>query len=537
MKPRTSQLHPATFEEFEQEAKGGNIVAIARTLVLENLDPIDAFVSVARDARYSFLFESVEGGELVAKYSFLGANPHMIVRGEGNRTIIERAGQTETRDECLSEYLRRHFSENKLASRPEVGPLAGGAVGYLGYRAAKWFEPALNKQAAGHETGSRVSSHHEDALLMFYRTLVIFDRVQRQIRIVAVVFTDEAEGNSRRLRELYDVAVQETERIEQLLSKLPSIASRSNNCVSSDEQKKKPAVCSNWTESDFHEAVHQVKEHIFAGDCYQAVLSQRFTRSVRIDAVPIYRALRKSNPAPYTYLLKMEDESIIGASPEMLVRCRGGQLDYRPIAGTRPRGATEAEDNALADEMGGDEKEVAEHMMLVDLGRNDLGRVAEFGSVKVEELMSVERYSKVQHLVSSLSARLRKGCDRFDALAACFPAGTVTGAPKVRAMEIIRELEPDERGVYAGSVLYMDYDDNLDSCIAIRTIVMKNGEASVQAGAGIVADSVPAREYEETVHKARALLRAIEIAEEERQAEKAEFRTQDSGIRIRKSPD
>jgi anthranilate synthase component 1 len=209
----------------------------------------------------------------------------------------------------------------------------------------------------------------------------------------------------------------------------------------------------------------------------------------------------------------------------MLVRCRGERLDYRPIAGTRPRGATEKEDDILAEQMRADEKEVAEHMMLVDLGRNDLGRVAQFGSVKVEELMSVERYSKVQHLVSSLSARLREGCDRFDALAACFPAGTVTGAPKVRAMEIIGELEPDDRGVYAGAVLYMDYDDNLDSCIAIRTIVMKNSEASVQAGAGIVADSVPEREYEETVHKARALLRAIEIAERQKN------RIQDSGLR------
>jgi anthranilate synthase component 1 len=263
--------------------------------------------------------------------------------------------------------------------------------------------------------------------------------------------------------------------------------------------------------------VLDVKEHIMAGDCYQVVLSQRFSREAIAGPVPIYRALRQSNPAPYTYLLKLGPDAIIGASPEMLVRCRGERLDYRPIAGTRKRGATEGEDNLLAAEMRADEKEVAEHMMLVDLGRNDLGRVAEFGSVKVEDLMSVERYSKVQHLVSSLSARLREGRDRFDALAACFPAGTVTGAPKVRAMEIIRELEPDERGVYAGAVLYADYADNLDSCIAIRTIVLKEGGASVQAGAGIVADSVPEREYQETLDKAHALLRAIEIAEEEGQ--------------------
>jgi anthranilate synthase component 1 len=258
-----------------------------------------------------------------------------------------------------------------------------------------------------------------------------------------------------------------------------------------------------------------VKESILAGDCYQTVISQRFMKNTSAEPFSIYRALRKSNPSPYMYFLKLGDESIIGASPEMLVRCRGEQVDYRPIAGTRRRGATEEEDDQLAEEMRADEKEVAEHMMLVDLGRNDLGRIAQYGSVRVEDLMSVERYSKVQHLVSSLRGRLRGDCDRFDALAACFPAGTVTGAPKVKAMEIIHKLEPDERGVYAGAVLYADYADNLDSCIAIRTIVLSKGEASVQAGAGIVADSIPEREYEETVHKAQALLRAIEIAEEE----------------------
>jgi anthranilate synthase component 1 len=521
-----SQLQPATFAEFEQEAKRGNIVAVAKTVPSRELNPVDALVSVAGDARYAFLLESVEGGERVAKYSFLGANPHMIVRGEGNRTTIERDGETETRAECMTEYLRQHFSENKLASRVDLGPLAGGAVGYLGYQAAKWFEPALTREVEL-RAASPSGSQSEDGLLMFYRSLVIFDRVQGQLTIVSVVFTDEASGDKRRLRELYETAVQETERVERLLAISTELGSTPTG---RNEGPEPPAsenslVSSNWSEDAFHEAVRQVKEHIFAGDCYQAVLSQRFSRKVKVGAVPIYRALRESNPAPYTYLLKLGDEAIIGASPEMLVRCRGERLDYRPIAGTRPRGATETEDDILAEQMRADEKEVAEHMMLVDLGRNDLGRVAQFGSVRVEELMSVERYSKVQHLVSSLSARLREGCDRFDALAACFPAGTVTGAPKVRAMEIIGELEPDDRGVYAGAVLYMDYDDNLDSCIAIRTIVMKNGEASVQAGAGIVADSVPEREYEETVHKARALLRAIEIAERQKN------RIQDSRLR------
>ncbi|HEV7472909.1 MAG TPA: anthranilate synthase component I family protein [Pyrinomonadaceae bacterium] len=508
-----SQLQPASFAEFAQEAQRGNVVAVARTFAPAAIDPIDAFARIAGGAGYAFLFESVEGGEAVANYSFLGANPQLIVRGRGKQTIVERDGARETRDECVADYVRNHFRLNKLAPNGDLGPLAGGAVGYLGYGAANWFEPALNKPSPGKSAvDGNDESAGDDAVWMFYRTVVAFDRLRRQMRIVAIAFTDEARGNESHLRKLYHSAVEETDRVEKLLTSTPA--------VSEFNQPKKlkqteTSVRSNWSRDDFERAVLEVKEHIMAGDCYQVVLSQRFSRAVSAGPVPIYRKLRQSNPAPYTYLLKLGDDAIIGASPEMLVRCRGERLDYRPIAGTRRRGATEAEDNLLAEEMRADEKEVAEHMMLVDLGRNDLGRVAEFGSVKVEELMLVERYSKVQHLVSSLSARLRAGNNRFDALAACFPAGTVSGAPKVRAMEIIRQLEPDQRGVYAGAVLYADYADNLDSCIAIRTILLRPGEASVQAGAGIVADSVPAREFEETVHKAHALLRAIELAEEE----------------------
>jgi anthranilate synthase component 1 len=514
--PSVSQLQPANFAEFEQDSKRGNVVAVTRTIAPDSIspiDPIDAFVNIADSASYAFLLESVEGGEVVAKHSFVGADPYMIVRGTGDETMVEKDGVKEKHSECMTEFLRRHFGKNKLASRSDLGPLAGGAVGYFGYGAAKWFEPALRRNTDGDsQSDLEIDYRPEDAVLMFYRTLVAFDRVKQQIRIVSVVFTDEADANEIDLREHYERAVQETQRIEKLLTSEARPSSPSGD--SQPGGTRENTVRSNCTREKFQDAVRDVKEHIMAGDCYQVVISQRFSKDVTVGPVPIYRALRESNPAPYTYLLKVGADAIIGASPEMLVRCRGQQLDYRPIAGTRKRGETEAEDNMLAEEMREDEKEVAEHMMLVDLGRNDLGRVAQFGSVKVEELMSVERYSKVQHLVSSLSARLRSGSDRFDALAACFPAGTVTGAPKVRAMEIIRELEPDERGVYAGAVLYMDYADNLDSCIAIRTIVLRNGEASVQAGAGIVADSVPEREYEETVHKAQALLRAIEIAEE-----------------------
>ena len=510
-----SQLQPASFAEFEQLTARGNVVAVTRTIASEVVSPVDAFVNVANGARYAFLFESVEGRTSVGNYSFLGADPYMIVRGRGQETKVEKNGVTETRHECLNEFLRRHFSENKLAGGAEAGPLAGGAVGYFGYGAANWFEPALNRIAQYPGQSSPGSLPADDALLMFYRTLLVFDHVQEQTRIVSVVFAEECGGSSARLRELYDAAVRETERVERQfrVSKSSPVSPEVSSDVGQKADVGTKSVRSNWSRDEFHQAVRQAKEHIFAGDCYQVVLSQRFMREATAGAVPIYRALRNSNPAPYTYLLQFGTEAIIGASPEMLVRCRGRELDYRPIAGTRKRGADETKDRQLAEEMRGDEKEVAEHMMLVDLGRNDLGRVAQFGSVKVNELMSVERYSRVQHLVSSLRARLRQGCDRFDALAACFPAGTVTGAPKVRAMEIIRELEPEKRGVYAGAILYIDYADNLDSCIAIRTIVLKDGEASVQAGAGIVADSVPESEYEETVHKAQALLRAIEIAE------------------------
>jgi len=513
-----SQLQPATFAEFERETARGNVVAVVRTIAADSIDPVDAFVNVAGSARNSFLLESVEGGEGVAKYSFIGADPYMIVRGRGNQTIVERNGSSETHAESAAEYLQRHFRERKLANRNNLPPFAGGAVGYLGYQAATWFEPALKRQ-----TENTDPNKSDDALLMFYRSLVVFDRVQQEIHIVSVVFTDEASPAG--LRGFYDEAVHETERLEKLLGKReqsqPDSAGKPDQLlmttppVQAFDHLRDSSVSSNWTREGFEDAVRFVKESILAGDCYQAVISQRFQKPVTADPFSIYRALRQSNPSPYMYFLKLGDESIIGASPEMLVRCRGEVIDYRPIAGTRRRGVTAAEDDLLAEEMRADEKEVAEHMMLVDLGRNDLGRVAAYGSVKVEDLMSVERYSKVQHLVSSLIARLRDGYDRFNALAACFPAGTVTGAPKVKAMEIVRQLEPEERGVYAGAVLYADYADNLDSCIAIRTIVLRQGEASVQAGAGIVADSIPEREYDETVHKAGALFRAIDIAEEE----------------------
>jgi anthranilate synthase component 1 len=495
-------LQPASFEDFLLEARRGNVVPVVRSVLADLQTPVGAFMRVAEGARYAFLLESIEGGERVARYSFLGANPEMIVRGRGLETIIERNGEREIISNVrATDFAREYFRDRELARRSGLAPLAGGAVGYLAYEAARWFEPALEK--SGDE-----SPDTDDAVWMFYRTVLAFDRVRQRIEITSVVLTEEAEGSHERLRQLYTEAVEETVRIEKLLLKGGALRTARHKAVGD-----KGALESNWTRHDFEEAVRRAQEHIAAGDCYQVVLSQRFTKQVAADPVAIYRALRATNPSPYMYFFRLGDESIIGASPEMLVRCRGQRLDYRPIAGTRRRGATETEDWLLGEEMRADEKEVAEHTMLVDLGRNDLGRVADYGSVEIDDLMTIERYSHVQHLVTSLRARLRDELDRFDALASCFPAGTVTGAPKVRAMEIIRALEPDARGIYAGSILYMDYAQNLDSCIAIRTIVMREGRAFLQAGAGIVADSVPEREYEETINKARALLRAIEMAE------------------------
>jgi anthranilate synthase component 1 len=495
-------LTPATFDAFEIEALRGNVVPVVRGVLADLQTPVGAFLRIAGHAPYAFLLESIEGGERLARYSFLGANPWMVARGRGQETIVDIEGQREVRPQNAHEFLRGYFSGKRLAQRPGLAPLSGGAVGYLAYDAARWFEPVLS-------VNGDAPAAANDAVWMFFRTIIAFDRVRQRMEITAVVFTDEADGDRDRLRELYERAVEVTARIENDLNRepLPPVAKQNVNGDLNVEFQ------SNWPRADFEAAVNTVKEHIVAGDCYQAVIAQQFTRATTADPVSIYRALRATNPSPYMYFLRLNTETIIGASPEMLVRCHDQKLEYRPIAGTRKRGATEAEDLRLGEEMRHDEKEVAEHTMLVDLGRNDLGRISDYGSVRVSDLMSVERYSHVQHLVSSLTSRLRDDLDRFDALAACFPAGTVTGAPKIRAMQIIRELEPAHRGVYAGAVLYVDYGNNLDSCIAIRTIDLRDGVATIQAGAGIVADSTPEREYEECVNKASGLFRAIELAE------------------------
>jgi len=493
------EISPKSFDEFSAEARKGNVVPIVRSVLADLHTPVSAYLRISDNAEQAFLFESVEGGETLARYSFLAANPFMTVRSLNSQTSIETVGGKQTFPEKkFFEFLREHFGKNRLAQRENLPPLCGGAVGFLAYGAARWFEKVL-------DDGKDFKT--EDAVWMFFRTILIFDRLKHRIEIVSIVFTDEAAGDAEKLKNLYEQAIAETVRIERLLqeSSLPVFAAA--------KEKKSSQFSSNWKKDDFLKAVDAVKERILAGDAYQVVLSQKFKRETSAEPINIYRALRTTNPSPYMFFLKLGAETLIGASPEMLVRCHGKKLEYRPIAGTRKRGATETDDWILGEDLRSDMKEIAEHIMLVDLGRNDLGRVAEFGSVEIEEMMKIEKYSHVQHLVTSLKAQLKDNLDRFDALASCFPAGTVSGAPKVKAMQIIDELEPTTRGVYAGAIGYIDYAENLDTCIAIRTIKMQNEWASIQAGAGIVADSVPEKEYEETINKARALVKAIEIAE------------------------
>ena len=488
-------LTPQNYGEFEKLASEGTVVPVIKRVMADLLTPVAAYLKIEHASPYSFLLESVEGGEKVARYSFLGYDPHIVLSSRGGKVILESKTGEQVIDRPMLEVMRELTGKHVPVRLPDMPPFVGGAVGYLGYDAVRWFEkiPDKNPDSLG----------MDEALMMFFSRILAFDHVRHQIHLIASVFTG---GRTSGLEFEYNQAVDDIEAMEARLEDATPPLPRGPNGG--------PApIRSNLTKEEFERAVLAAKEYITAGDIFQVVLSQRFDTVLSAHPFEVYRALRVVNPSPYMFYLKLDDSSIIGASPEMLVKATGRRLEYRPIAGTRPRGATETEDALLGQEMLADEKETAEHVMLVDLGRNDLGRVADYGSVEVNELMVIERYSHVMHLVSAIKARLKRGCDRFDGLTACFPAGTVSGAPKIRAMEIIDELEPTRRSVYAGAVMYTDYSGNLDSCIAIRTIVVKNGRAYIQAGAGIVADSAPEAEYIETVNKARAMLQAIEMAE------------------------
>ena len=487
-------MKQTTFEEFVDLAKRATFVPVCKELVADLLTPVSAFLKIAEHSDYAFLLESVEGGEHVGRYSFLGKDPFLILRGKNGETEIEKAGVTSTAEQPFIDTLRDLMNSFQSPFVPGLPRFTGGAVGYLGYDTASWFEPT-----AARTDGT--TSERDDAGFMLFDTVLAFDHVQHRILLIANARISGDED----LKSLYQFACAKIEFLEGELERALSLKRASG----ADALK----LVSNFSQDAYESIVKKAKEYIAAGDIYQVVLSQRFEAEVGVDAFTVYRALRHVNPSPYMFFIRMGDRSIVGSSPEMLVRVEGRHAVTHPIAGTRPRGKTDDEDVRMAEELKRSEKEKAEHVMLVDLGRNDIGRVCDYGTVRVSKFMALERYSHVMHLVSVVEGQLAEGRDRLDALVSCFPAGTVSGAPKVRAMQIINELEPTRRGLYAGAVGYLDFAGNLDFCIAIRSILMEGGKAYIQAGAGIVADSNPTAEYEETKDKARAMLRALELAQ------------------------
>lgn len=492
-----------TFDDFirlvddhRTRSARGLIIPVYKRLSADLLTPVSAFLSLREGSRYSFLLESVEGGEKLGRYSFLGKNPFKVIRAFGNDVFIQHKGrQTEPADGDIFEVLQQEldrYDEVKVGGLPRF---TSGAVGYMGYDTVRLIERLPNP------------AHDDldlpDAVWCFYDTFTAFDHVKHQLVLMSGAFVEPDADPAAAFRRAAD-------RIDLLEAELSEATIQSPEPVRivSDEMD------SNFERADFEAAVEKTKHYIHEGDIFQAVVSQRFSMQFRGDRLNLYRALRQVNPSPYLFYLDLDEFALIGSSPEVLVRVEDGVAEVLPIAGTRPRGSSDNEDERLEADLLADPKERAEHLMLVDLGRNDLGRVCSFGSVKVDRYAFVERYSHVMHIVSSVSGRLDRQRGVMDVLAACFPAGTVSGAPKVRAMEIIDELEPTKRGAYAGAVGHVDYSGNMDTCIAIRTMLVRDDTIYVQAGAGIVADSDAAREFEETVNKARALKEAILMAAE-----------------------
>jgi anthranilate synthase component 1 len=483
--------------EFLKLASTHTLVPVYRTLTADLETPVTAFLRLAADEPEAFLLESVEQGEKIGRYTFIGIRPFRKIVSRGKNIEITENGKSRRVEEDIFALTKKLLSSHKPARIPGLPPFTAGAVGFFAYDVVRQIErlPATAKDDLG----------LPDACLMFFHEVLAFDHIRKEMLLIAT-----ADVTQQKPDRAYADAVKRLDRLEKkLATPLPKL-----------KQKKtsgKLRIDSRTRKKDFLKAVEKTKEYIAAGDAFQVVLSQRFDVEPGVDPFSIYRALRMVNPSPYLYFLRLSlnkasDTQIAGSSPELLVKVTGNRIQYRPIAGTRPRGASEEDDRRIADEMIHDEKERAEHVMLVDLGRNDVGRVSEYGSVEVKELMTVERYSHVMHIVSGIEGRLRPEFHAVDAFRACFPAGTLSGAPKVRAMEIIEELEPTRRGIYGGSVLYADYSGNLDSCIAIRTLLQQGKKGHIQAGAGIVADSVPEKEFEESVNKARAVVRAIERA-------------------------
>jgi anthranilate synthase component 1 len=492
--------HYPSYDEFINLAGRATVVPVYRQLVGDTLTPVSAFCKV-QEGEWSFLFESVVGGERVGRYSFVGSGPFLRFQAWGTRVQIDSGGKVQEFTHAdplrlLQEYVARY----RTAQVPGLPRFNGGAVGYAGYDVVRYVERLPNPPMDDRQL--------PDLCFGFYDRMVIFDQINKTVAVVALAHVD-----SQDLARSYHRAC---ERVDQLVERLQQGVA---DLQLTDITLPRPGMPlhvnwkSNFTKQEFEDAVRRCQEYVKAGDVFQVVLSQRLQTQTRARPFDVYRTLRVVNPSPFMFYEKFGPLCLVGASPEIMVRVEGGQVTLRPLAGTRPRGTTPEEDERLATELLADPKERAEHIMLADLGRNDVGRVAQYGTVELSDVMAVERYSHVMHICSNVRGQLRADMDALDALRACLPAGTLSGAPKVRAMEIIDELEPHRRGPYGGAVGYVDFGGNMDTCIALRTLVIKGQTVYLQAGAGIVYDSVPASEYEETMNKAMGLLKAIEIAE------------------------
>lgn len=496
--------HPSR-TEFKALSKKGNLIPVYRELLADLETPVSAFMKIDNN-EYSYLLESVEGGEKIARYSFLGSNPSLIFQSKGNNIEILQKNKSRFKRKCYKtkksplDEIKKITDAYKFVSVEGLPRFCGGLVGYMSYDCIRFFENIPDNNP------DDLDLH--DCIFVLTDTIFIFDHIAHKIKVVSNVHLDSQNSklSSAQLDKIYDEAIKKIDAMVKIMQKPLKISKKAKKSNSFK-------FTSNISKEKFKKSVIQAKEYIKAGDIIQTVLSQRFKADIDVQSFDIYRALRMVNPSPYMYYLKFADTKLIGSSPEVMIRCEKNIAEVRPIAGTRKRGKNEEADKILAEELLLDPKERAEHIMLLDLGRNDLGRVCKFGSVKVKELMNIEKYSHVMHIVSDVQGKIKSGIHNLDVLKATFPAGTVSGAPKIRAMEIIDELENVRRGPYSGCVSYFSFSGNLDSCITIRTIVVKGNTAYVQAGAGIVADSKPEKEYQETANKAMALLKAIEIAQ------------------------
>jgi anthranilate synthase component I len=485
-------MYVPTLDEFKAKASQGNLIPVYREIMADLETPVSAFLKLDKGG-FSFLLESVEGGEKWGRYCFLGSEPSILFQSKGARVEISRDGRCEVQEGVDPlETLKQLLSDYHPVEVEGLPRFFGGAVGYLSYDMVRFFE-RLPDQTAD-------DLNLPDSFFMITDTIVIFDHMLQKIKVVSNAHVDGPPEKA----------------YQQAIAKIDQLISRLRQPLPSRPVRARPtgplSLTSNFTKKAYETVVERAKEYIRAGDVIQVVPSQRFQAQIDIDPIDIYRALRTVNPSPYMFYLKFRDLKLVGSSPEVMVRLEGPLIELRPIAGTRRRGRTAAEDAAIAAELMNDPKERAEHIMLVDLGRNDVGRVAKIGTVKVTELLVVEKYSHVMHLVSHVVGELSEGKDCYDVMRATFPQGTVSGAPKIRAMEIIEAVEPTKRGPYAGAVGYFGFSGNMDTCIALRTLTVKGNRAYLQAGGGVVADSVPELEYEETLNKAQALMRAIELA-------------------------